>query len=745
MGGAMTGEPATPHTQPSPRRAPTWIERLRARGVLRIAASYGVIAWLLLQIADVVFDPLGVPRWVMIALLITLALGLPVAILLAWFYELTPSGVVADSASAAAPRPTVHGVRRYADVAIIVVLLTVVAVLLARQPQTNGDNGALEASLAVMPFTNIGGDPGNEYLSDGLAEELLDQIGRVPGLRVSARSSSFYFKDQNVDAITAAKKLAVAAVLEGSVRRQGDKLRVSVRLINGANGFQLWSSSFDRGSEDLLRTQQEIARSVVEALMPRFEASGAKLPGAATMSVSAHDLYLLGLYQQRLETDEGHEKAAELYEQAIAADPNFALAHAALGQYYFWNWFASGDADAREKAERLIRRSVALDPASSETHEALGTFLRYSRLPGAGAEFERAVALNPNNASALTSYATHLSLSGNPGKAIEILRQALAIDPALQSHYSELALAAAQMNRREESEAVVQRAFDFFGESASIHVLAAEVHNGFGGLPDEDVCVAHALKARQMDPKLEYAHMVTGVCLMRMGLLEQARMFAKTGERLGSFVFMSAVIDKADGREKALEYAQSVLLRRPRDLFLSIIIAHLLGVTGRPAEALEMYRSVNMPAVAMDEAIRWQSGAWGVADMAGAYIEVGNRQEGERLARWVLEYLQRLRANGGVDLEEEAAALAILGRNDEAIELLREEARTKGLWSNDASLRRLAYKGMRGDPRLKEIVAISDARWARIRARLPESLKALGLTMQDLETAAREAGQQAKP
>lgn len=738
----MTGEPAKPQAEPAARRAPTWLERLRARGVLRVAASYGVIAWLLLQIADVVFEPLGVPHWVMIALLITLALGLPVAVLLAWFYELTPAGVAVDTGSAGAHRPTVHGIRRYADLVIIVALLVVVAVLLARQPETGGDGGTLEASLAVMPFANIGGNPDNEYLSDGLAEELLDQIGRVPGMRVSARSSSFFFKGQNIDAITAAKKLAVATVLEGSVRRQGEKLRISVRLVNGANGFQLWSSSFDRESEDLLRTQQEIAESVVEALMPRFAASGAKLPGAATLSVSAHDLYLLGLYQQRLETDEGYEKAAEFYEQAIAADPKFALAHAALGQYYFWNWYATGNADDREKAERLIRRSVALDTALSETHEALGTFLRWSRLPGAGAEFERAVALNPNNASALTSHATHLSLTGNPGKAIEILRQALAIDPALPSRYSELALAAAAMNRREEAEAVVQRAFAFFGETASNHVLAADVHNGFGGLPDEDVCVAHALRARQMDPKLDYADMVTGVCLMRMGLLEQARMFAKTAERNGSFVLMTALTDKADGREKALEYAQSVLRRRPRDLFLSIIIAHLLGVTGRPAEALDMYRSVNMPAVAMDEAIRWQSGVWGLADMAGAYIEVGNRQEGERLARWMLEYMQRLRANGGLDREEEAAALAMLGRNDEAIALLREEARTKGLWSNDGLYRKLAHKGMRDDPRLMEIVAISDARWAKIRARLPQSLKALGLTMQDVEAAARDAEKQ---
>ncbi len=741
----MANNGSGPEANQRAQQGVSFMARLRARGVLRVASSYGVIAWLLLQIADVTFEPLGVPRWVLSALIVVAALGLPVAVLLAWFYEITPTGVAADTAVADTARPTVHGVRRYADYMIIAVLVVLVAVLLVRQPEFTGDSDVLEASLAVMPFTNIGGDQQNEYLSDGLAEELLDQMGRVPGLRVSARSSSFYFKGQNVDAITAAKKLAVAAVLEGSVRREGKQMRISVRLIDGANGFQIWSSSFDRGSEDLLSMQQEIAASVVEALMPRFATSGGTMPAAVTSDVTAHDLYLLGLYQQRLGSDEGDEKAIELYGKAIAADPNFALAHAALGSYLLDSWYGSGEQSERDEAERLIRRAVALDDGLSEAHEALGAFLRVTQQRGAEDELRRAVELNPNNASAVSRYAWHLAIAGNPRKAIEMLRRALSIDPALLVRYDDLATMAASMGLRDEAQAVVQKAFDFFGPTAQVHAFTAWVHMGYDGLPDEDLCVAHALKARQLDPGRSGVNGILALCLMRMGELVPARAFAEAAARFGNTVPLTAVLDKTGERVAAYEFARSVLRERPGDLLLSMIIAYQLQRMGRNEEALELYQSVNMPDVAMDEAFRRGSGVGGLIDMAAAYIDTGNREEGLRLANWQQQYYEQLRRNGGSDLSDEAAVMAVLGRKDEAFALLRTEATYKGIWWEGVLYDRPAYRNLLGDPRLQEIESISRAHWAEVRERLPKTLAQFGLTMNDLAAAADAVGAKTEP
>ena len=223
---------------------PGLIARLRERGVLRVAASYAVIAWLLLQIADVTFDPLGVPKWVMTSLIVAAVLGFPVAIALAWFYEVGDQGVQRDTAGAGAVRPSVHGKRRHSDLVIIGVLLITVAVLLVRQSDIGKPKPPANPAIAVLPFENLSGNPEQAYFSDGLAVEVLDRLGHVPGLRVIASSSSFSFKGKNQDPRTVAEKLGVTTVLQGSVRRDGRKLKVNAKLIDGSTGFQLWSGSF---------------------------------------------------------------------------------------------------------------------------------------------------------------------------------------------------------------------------------------------------------------------------------------------------------------------------------------------------------------------------------------------------------------------------------------------------------------------------------------------------------------------
>jgi len=210
----------------------SWLSEARRRGVLRVAASYAVIAWLLLQIADVTFGPLGVPTWVLTTLIISAAIGFPVALGLAWFFDLSPQGIQRESATGVAT-PPMRGVRRYADVIIIAVLVAVVGALLVRQRDMEQRFGALEPAVAVMPFTNLGGDPAQEYFSDGLADELIGRLGQVPGLKVAARSSSFALKRKQLDAKSIARELGVAAILEGSVRRRAHRRTLRVSALVG--------------------------------------------------------------------------------------------------------------------------------------------------------------------------------------------------------------------------------------------------------------------------------------------------------------------------------------------------------------------------------------------------------------------------------------------------------------------------------------------------------------------------------
>jgi TolB-like protein/tetratricopeptide (TPR) repeat protein len=393
-------------------RRPGVLSRLRERGVIRVAAGYAVIAWLLLQIADVTFEPLGVPRWVMISLIAAAVLGFPVAIALAWHFELGDHGLERDTAADAAARPGVHGLRRYADVAIIGVLLVAVATLLVRQSDIGKPPPPVNPAIAVLPFENLSGDPEQEYFSDGLAEEMLDRLGRVPGLTVVARSSSFSFKGKGLDAKTIADRLGVTTVLEGSVQRDGRRLRLTARLIDGATGRQAWSGSFDRDLTDVFAVQAELAAAVVAAVVPASRGEMTAAPVSPTSDLQAHDLYLLG--RAAMESRVEIADAVSYLEQAVQADPNYVKAHAALSRalvlWDFYQW-APAPTDAMRRAEASAHRALSVDPQSSEAHAALGTVFRGTGNPaGAASEYKRALEINPNNAVALWDY---LVLLGN--------------------------------------------------------------------------------------------------------------------------------------------------------------------------------------------------------------------------------------------------------------------------------------------------------------------------------------------
>ena len=410
--------------------------RLRERGVLRVVASYLVIAWLLLQIADVVLDPLGIPRWVMTALIVAAAVGLPIAIALAWFLEIGAHGVEVDTAAAGMPRPTARGLRHYADAIVIGVLLVAVAVLLVRQSDLGKPKPPENPAIAVLPFENLSGDPSQDYFSDGLAEEMLDRLGRVPGLKVIARSSSFSFKGKDVDARIVAERLGVTTVLEGSVRRDGRRLKLTARLIDGATGQQAWSGSFDREVTDIFAVQAELAGAIVGAIIPAARGDTMAEAAAPTSDINAYDLYLLARTQLAMRTPTSIRKSVDLMEQAVRLDPNFARAqaHLAASLLFFRLLYDQAtpeqSAASLRAAEAAIHRALALDPNLSEAHGAYANLLRDTKRPGAEEEYKRALALNPNNAATWHDYAVFLGIDAQrPLESQRATARALQLDP----------------------------------------------------------------------------------------------------------------------------------------------------------------------------------------------------------------------------------------------------------------------------------------------------------------------------
>jgi adenylate cyclase len=435
----VTGNSLPPSPQPSDAGL---LYRLRERGVVRVALSYGVIAWLLLQIADVVLEPLGIPPWVMTALIIAALAGFPISLGLAWFLEIGAQGVEVDTAAVGVPRPTARGLRRYADMIVIGVLVVAVAVLAVRQSDLGKPKPPENPAIAVLPFENLSGDPEQEYFSDGLAEEMLDRLGRVPGLRVISRASSFSFKGQSVDTRTVAEKLGVTTVLEGSVRRDGRRLRLNARLVDGASGQQAWSGSYDRELTDIFDVQAELAGAIVEAIIPAARGAVMQSPSPPTADLDAYDLYLAARTQVAIRTASSIRKAIELLERAVQLDPDFARVQALLASALLFERGYDGHGDLAvgrdppqgdvllRRAEAAVHRALALDPDLSEAHQAYATLLRDTGRPGAEQEYKRALELNPNNAAAWHDYGVFLTnVAHRPEESDAMMVRALQLDP----------------------------------------------------------------------------------------------------------------------------------------------------------------------------------------------------------------------------------------------------------------------------------------------------------------------------
>ena len=423
---------------------------MRRRNVFRMAALYLVAAWLIMQVAGVLIDLAKLPHWIGTTTLWLLAVGFPIALFFSWLYEITPAGISLERDIEPGESIT-HVTGRRLDF-LVISLLCAAVILFAYDKWWMP--GPAQQSIAVMPFENMSDDPGNEYFSDGISEEILNLLSQVPELIVISRSSAFSFKGQNLDLPTIADRLNVAHILEGSVRWSGDQLRITAQLIEVETDRHLWSKSFDRELEDVFAIQDEIAAEVVDAL--KVSLLGGKIESAET-DPEVYAAYLQARHLKNFLTEETHKQAEKLLQQALAIDPGFAPAWAELSVVYWRQaaFFSNRDRDEGFELSRdAAQRSLALDPQYGPAYAALAYIeARYDfDFKATYQHIQKALALDQGNAEILLYAGWLEGVFGRLDEAIELTRKSIARDPVDPLKHDRLGILLFRAHRLDEAE-----------------------------------------------------------------------------------------------------------------------------------------------------------------------------------------------------------------------------------------------------------------------------------------------------
>ena len=423
-----------------PRTSHEFLAELKRRRVIRVLVLYAVVGWLVIEVASVVLPALHLPGWAITLVIVLVALGFPIALALAWAADIGPGGLQRTVPLADAPLAAPAQADNSPAPAPIVVQT-------AQQPAPESRH-----TIAVLPFVNMSGDAENEYFSDGIAEEILNLLTKLPQLKVSSRTSSFAFKGKDVNIPTVARELGVSTVLEGSVRRAGDHVRITAQLIETGDDSHLWSETYDREMKDVFAIQDDIARNIADALQVTLSPKERRaLQNVATADARAYDFYLRGRKYFYAMNRRDFLHAIRMYEQAIALDPKYAQAHAGMADAYaFLYRYSNALPENLQQAQQSSLRAVELDPDSPEAHAARGTALvldqQYAQ---AEKHFETAILLNPNLYESYYFYGRACMATGNAEKAARLFIQAAEVNPADYQSLAFLGQAYESMGRKE--------------------------------------------------------------------------------------------------------------------------------------------------------------------------------------------------------------------------------------------------------------------------------------------------------
>ena len=471
---------------------------LKRRNVYKVAVAYAVVAWLTIQAASIFLPAFNAPQWAMQIIILILVVGFPIALAFSWAFEITPEGIVRESEVNPDASVTHHTGRKIVALTIVLaVLATGLLIFQFVRPRSTSSPRQSEAatvpsskSIAVLPFDNLSGDPQNAYFSEGVQDEILTRLAKIAELKVISRTSTQRFKSAPNDLRQIAQQLGVANILEGSVQRANNQVRVNVQLINAVTDAHLWADTYDRKLTDIFAVESDIAKTIADTLQAKLTGSEKiAITTKPTENPEAHELYLKGRYFWNRRTGANLQKAVEYFEQAIAKDPKYALAYSGLADCHVllpvYPELGSYPRDEMPKALAAAHKAVDLDDSLAEAHTSLARALASDlQLSAAISEFKRAIELNPSYATAHQWFGECLQSQGRVEEGLAELTRAQQVDPLSLVNNALVGFALDTVGKSNEAIAQLRRTIEMDPSFANTHGMLGNVLENQGQLKE---------------------------------------------------------------------------------------------------------------------------------------------------------------------------------------------------------------------------------------------------------------------
>jgi TolB-like protein/Tfp pilus assembly protein PilF len=529
-----------------------FFSELKRRNVYKVAVAYIVAGWALSQGIAQVFPIFDIPNWAIRLIVLLITLGLPIAIVLAWMFEITPQGI--RRTETADTMPSVPGQKKHAWIYVVVIGAAVSIALFFLGRYTAGNRTAATApndipskSIAVLPFDSLSEDKSNAYFAEGVQDEILTRLAKVADLKVISRTSTQRFKSAPSDLRDIAKQLGVMNILEGSVQKANDQVRVNVQLINAMNDAHLWAEIYDRKLTDIFATESDIAKTIAETLQAKLSGSEkTAMSKKPTANPEAYELYLKGRFFWNKRTGADLRKAIEYFNQAIAKDPNYALAYSGLADSYLLLplYGAAAPKDSIPQAKAAVKKALELDDTLAEAHASSGRILSGFDFDStkAIAEFERAIELNPNYATAHHWFgAGPLLALGRFDKSIVEAKRSIELDPLSM-------------------------------------INNADFGNDYYYARRYDEAIAQLHKTIEIEPRFYLAHFYLAQALQMKGQLAEAIAEYRKAVELDDDPFALELLGQAYARSGQRDEANKILVRLNEEAKSRYVAAYGIGV-----------------------------------------------------------------------------------------------------------------------------------------------------------------------